>query len=111
MMIDRNRDLPVKRQVEFVDILRPSLYDRPRPVRADTLALMKRWRDNMFVERLWKTIEYKEVYLRAYGSVSEARARLTRYIGFYNRRRPHSAIGRVPPDHRYYELLQISEAA
>jgi len=53
------------------------------------------WRDNIFIERLWKTIKYEEVYLRAYGSVSEARIRLAKYIDFYNRRRPHKAIGRV----------------
>lgn len=69
------------------------------------------WRDNVFVERLWKTIKYEEVYLRAYSSVSEARARLTRYIDFYNRRRPHRAVGRVPPDHRYYESLPTPKAA
>ena len=48
------------------------------------------WRDNVFVERLWRTIKYEEVYLRAYASVSEARVSLGRYIdGFYNTRRPH----------------------
>jgi putative transposase len=51
------------------------------------------------------------VYLRAYGSVSEARHRLAKYIDFYNRRRPHSAIGRVPPDHQYYEILPAEQAA
>ena len=69
------------------------------------------WRDNIFVERLWKTIKYEEVYLRAYGSVSEARLRLAKYIDFYNARRPHSAIGRVPPDHQYYELPPAKKAA
>lgn len=69
------------------------------------------WRDNVFVERLWKTIKYEEVYLRAYGSVSEARARLGKYIAFYNQRRPHKAIGSVPPDHRYYESLPTKKAA
>jgi putative transposase len=47
------------------------------------------WRDNVFVERLWRTIEYEEVHLRAYASVSEARASSGRYLGFYNGRRPH----------------------
>jgi hypothetical protein len=51
------------------------------------------WRDNVFVERLWRTIKYEEVYLRAYASVSEARASLGRYIdGFYNTRRPIRAL-------------------
>ena len=47
------------------------------------------WRDNVFVERLWRTIRYEEVYLRAYASVSEARAGIGQYLGFYNSRRPH----------------------
>lgn len=69
------------------------------------------WRDNVFVERLWKTIKYEEVYLRAYGSVPEAKRQLAKYLEFYNRRRPHSAIGRVPPDRRYYESLPSQQAA
>lgn len=55
------------------------------------------WRDNVVVERLWRTIKYEEVYLRAYGSVSEARSRLDRYLTFYNRCRPHSALGGQTP--------------
>jgi putative transposase len=55
------------------------------------------WRDNVFVERLWRTIKYEEVYLRAYASVSEARASIGRYLGFYNGRRPHSSLdGKTP---------------
>jgi len=50
------------------------------------------WRDNVFVERLWRSVKYEEVYLRAYGSVSEARASLGRYLTFYNSRRPHSSL-------------------
>lgn len=69
------------------------------------------WRDNVFVERLWKTIKYEEVYLRAYASVPEARKYLARYISFYNQRRPHKSIGRVPPDYRYYESLPAKRAA
>jgi len=57
------------------------------------------WRDNVFVERLWRTIKYEEVYLRAYASVSKARASLARYIDqFYNARRPHSSLDRQTPD-------------
>jgi putative transposase len=60
------------------------------------------WRDNVFVERLWRTIKYEEVYLRAYDSVSEARASLSRYIdGFYNTPRPHSSLDRQTPDEAY----------
>ncbi len=46
------------------------------------------WRDNAFVERLWRTIEYEEVYLKAYESVSQARASLARSLEFYNTRPP-----------------------
>ena len=56
------------------------------------------WRDNVFVERLWRTIKYEEVYLRAYANVPEARASLARYIGFYNSRRPHSSLDGKTPD-------------
>ena len=55
------------------------------------------WRDNVFVERLWRSVKYEEVYLRAYDSVSEARASIGRYLDFYNGRRPHSSLdGRRP---------------
>jgi putative transposase len=50
------------------------------------------WRDNVFVERLWRSVKYEEVYLRAYDSVSEARASIGRYLNFYNGRRPHSSL-------------------
>ena len=49
------------------------------------------WRDNVFVERLWRSVKYEEVYLRAYESVSEARTSIGRYLDFYNGRRPHSS--------------------
>jgi putative transposase len=59
------------------------------------------WRDNVFVERLWRTIKYEEVYLHAYASVREARAGIERYINFYNLIRPHSSLGRQTPDQLY----------
>ena len=59
------------------------------------------WRDNVFVERLWRTVKYEEVYLRAYTGVSEARASISRYLGFYNRTRPHSSLGGQTPDQVY----------
>jgi putative transposase len=65
------------------------------------------WRDNVFVERLWRTIKYEEVYLRAYASVPEARASIGRYIeGFYNTRRPHSSLDRQTPDEAYFNARQ-----
>ena len=59
------------------------------------------WRDNVFVERLWRTIKYEEVYLRAYDSVSAARESLARYLTFYNARRPHSSLDGQTPDRAY----------
>jgi putative transposase len=60
------------------------------------------WRDNVFVERLWRTIKYEDVYLRAYASVSEARTGIGRYLGFYNSRRPHSSLDGRTPDQAYF---------
>jgi putative transposase len=55
------------------------------------------WRDNVFVERLWCSVKYEKVYLRAYDSVSEARASIGRYLDFYNGRRPHSGFDGMTP--------------
>ena len=63
------------------------------------------WRDNVFVERLWKSIKYDEVYLHAYDSVSAAKHGLARYLAFYNQRRPHPSLDRKTPDEFYYENL------
>jgi putative transposase len=60
------------------------------------------WRDNVFVERIWKSVKYEEVYLRAYASVADARASLGRYLDFYNRRRPHSSLDAKTPDEAYF---------
>ena len=64
------------------------------------------WRDNVFVERLWRTIKYEEVYLHAYDSVPEARAALARYLTFYNTKRPHSSLDRQTPDQAYFNTSQ-----
>ena len=69
------------------------------------------WRDNVFVERLWRTIKYEEVYLRAYDSVAEARVSIGRYLAFYNRGRPHSGLDRQTPDEAYFNQLQPIPAA
>jgi putative transposase len=69
------------------------------------------WRDNVFVERLWRTVKYEEVYLRAYASVSEARASIGQYLRFYNGTRPHSSLGGRTPDQAYLNRLTPIPAA
>lgn len=66
---------------------------------------------NVFVERLWRTIKYEEVYLRAYATVSEARASIGRYLAFYNGRRPYSSLGGRTPDQAYLNPQQPIPAA
>jgi putative transposase len=69
------------------------------------------WRDNVFVERLWKSVKYEEVYLHAYDSVAEARQGLQRYFSFYNQRRPHSSLDGQTPDMVYFAALPQPQAA
>jgi len=69
------------------------------------------WRDNVFVERVWKSVKYEEVYLRAYASVPEARASLGRYLNFYNTKRPHSSLDRQTPDRAYFNAMSPILAA
>ena len=69
------------------------------------------WRDNVFVERFWRTVKYEEVYLRAYDGVSEARQSIGRYIAFYNTRRPHPALDGRTPDQAYFDPLSLRTAA
>ncbi len=69
------------------------------------------WRDNVFTERLWRSIKYEEVYLRAYDSVTEARASIGRYLDFYNRRRPHSSLDGMTPDCAYFGYPPLRLAA
>lgn len=70
-----------------------------------------RWRDNVFVERIWRSIKYEEVYLHAYQSVSEARQSIARYIDFYNNTRPHSSLKAQTPDQVYFNRLPEPMAA
>ena len=69
------------------------------------------WRDNVFVERLWRSVKYEEVNLRAYDSVSDARASIGRYLDFYNGRRPHSSLDGMTPDQAYFGPLPLRLAA
>jgi putative transposase len=69
------------------------------------------WRDNVFVERLWRSIKYEEVYLHAYDSVKQAKAGIARYIEFYNSRRPHSSLDRSTPDEFYFASLPAIQQA
>jgi putative transposase len=69
------------------------------------------WRDNVFVERLWRSVKYEEVYLKAYDSVAEARDSLGQYFNFYNGKRPHSSHGGRTPDQAYFDNLPKAVAA
>jgi putative transposase len=69
------------------------------------------WRDNVFVERLWRSVKYEEVYLRAYDSVGEARASLGRYLNFYNAKRPHSSLAARTPDQAYFDAMPALDRA
>lgn len=69
------------------------------------------WRDNIFVERLWRTLKYEQVYLHAYDSVTEARRLIMRYFDWYNRLRPHSGLKRLTPDEVYYSTLPALDLA
>lgn len=70
-----------------------------------------RWLDNVFIERLWRSVKYEEVYLRAYDTVAEARAGLRKYFGFYNSRRTHQSLDRQTPDQVYFQTHGLREAA
>jgi putative transposase len=69
------------------------------------------WRDNVFVERFWRTVKYEEVYLHAYEGVGEARQSIARYIAFYNAKRPHVALDGRTPDQAYFDPLPLRTAA
>jgi len=70
-----------------------------------------RWMDNVFVERLWRSVKYEDVYLKAYESIAEARHGLREYFEFYNSRRHHRGLDRRTPDDVYWSTLPQKEAA
>lgn len=69
------------------------------------------WRDNVFIERLWRSVKYEEVYLHAYDTVSDSRTGIGKYFNLYNRRRPHSSLKRKTPDQVYYFQQPLTLAA
>ena len=69
------------------------------------------WRDNVFVERLWRSVKYEDVYLKAYDGVSAARHSLAAYFDFYNARRPHQSHDGRTPDMVYFDSLPPMKAA
>ncbi len=89
---------------EFIDVLR----EHDIAISMDGKGC---WRDNVFVERLWKTIKYEHVYLHAYETVSEARTKIAAYLAFYNARRPHSRLDRRTPDDAYFDTPSLKAAA
>jgi len=62
-------------------------------------------RNNVFVERLWRSVKYEEVYLKTYETVTEARRSIGIYLNFYNTEQPHSSLDGIPPDQFYYNIL------
>jgi len=70
-----------------------------------------RWLDNVFIERLWKSVKYEEVYLKAYEDLTEARSELAAYFDFYNRRRRHQGLSDRTPDEVYWSTLRTQPAA
>jgi len=70
-----------------------------------------RWIDNVFVERLWRSLKYEDVYLKAYETVAEAHRSIGAYLDFYNRERPHQSLDRLTPDEGYAGVRTLPEAA
>jgi putative transposase len=70
-----------------------------------------RWMDNVFIERLWRSLKYEEVYLKAYDSIPDARRQIGAYFEMYNRRRPHQALDNRTPDEAFYGREELQLAA
>jgi putative transposase len=70
-----------------------------------------RWLDNVFIERLWRSVKYEDVYLKAYSSIAEARKGLNEYFEFYNSRRRHQSLDRRTPDDVYWSTLPHIQVA
>src|SRR3712207_5645900 len=70
-----------------------------------------RWMDNVFIERLWRSMKYECIYLNAFETGSEARVGIGRWIGYYNAARPHSALGGLTPEEAYAGPMNPAEPA
>ena len=70
-----------------------------------------RWIDNVFVERLWRSVKYEDIYLHAYETVREVKAALANYFSFYNARRPHQSLEYQTPDEKYFGTDEMKKAA
>lgn len=70
-----------------------------------------RWRDNVLIERLWRTVKYEEVYLHAYEDGCQAKSGLSSYFDYYNSQRRHQSLGQMTPDEMYYRNQLLSTAA
>lgn len=89
-----------------------SCGDAGDPCPDDGVSPTSPWpRDNDFVERVWKSVKYEEVYLKAYANVPEGRASIGKYLDFYNARKSHQSLGRRTPDVAYFNALQPIPAA
>jgi putative transposase len=66
-----------------------------------------RWIDNVFIERLWRSLKHEQVYLRAYESIPEARRHIGAYFDLYNRRRPHQSLDNRTPDEVFHDWQRL----
>jgi transposase InsO family protein len=96
------RDAPQRQSMEIVG--RETIYRNRNAVQTNPAT-------SVFVERLWRSVKYEEVYLRAYDTVAEARGSIGNYLTFYNRKRPHSSLDGRTPDQAYFRGLVMAEAA
>jgi len=70
-----------------------------------------RWQDNIFIERLWRNVKYEDIYLKAYGSMTEVKKSFTQYFRFYNQKRWHQSLDRKTPDMVYFGTIPQRQVA
>jgi putative transposase len=88
-------------------------YTKPLEARGVRISMdgKGRWIDNVFVERLWRSVKYEDLYLHAYETVGEVKTALARYFSFYNARRPHQSLEYRTPDEMYFGAGELKKAA